>query len=416
MLYKIKEDIFNAYVKSNKIKFRKGKFSVSEITHDINAILHMFITSYYFNKLDKKDFIFVKANSEIGDYFYVKSKNNLDNVIEIELNEKELALYNSFKNSDFKEKNKKQFLNLSEIENIFGEIPIKAYKLNIDVFDYEFNYNNDNVNEKFDFSCPYYENFEPYNYKINEKIEKTIEYLKKDKIYDVVFCNDEIIKTINLKKKKDFEIKIEDFNENNLLSKYIKFSNKYEIKEDLINFYGFKYIKSKDLENCKLVIANNELEIAGIVLLEKPIKEQDYIPDGIGYFIDFVEVSKHFYGNKLGVKLVEEAINYAKKNKLVLFRTSPSELGKKYIKDNITEMGIKNNIPLVAENERFLILEYFKNNKNIEKKEHFNNVNKILKLAREKYSNNLENKTIIKQIIDSALDNNIKRNFKNGIQ
>lgn len=158
------------------------------------------------------------------------------------------------------------------------------------------------------------------------------------------------------------------------------------------------------------------MEIAGIVLLENPIKEQDYIPDGIGYFIDFVEVSKHFYGNKLGVKLVEEAINYAKKNKLVLFRTSPSELGKKYIKDNITEMGIKNNIPLVAENERFLILEYFKNNKNIEKKEHFNNVNKILKLAREKYSNNLENKTIIKQIIDSALDNNIKRNFKNGIQ
>jgi GNAT superfamily N-acetyltransferase len=416
MLYKIKEDIFNAYLKSNNIKFRKGKFSVSEITHDINAILHMFINSYYFDNFDKKDFVFGKANSEIGDYFYIKSKNNIDDLIEIELNEKQLELYNISKNNEFKD-NKKNFLNLSEIKSIFGEIPIKAYKINIDVFDYEFNYNNDNVNEKFDFSCPYHNKFEPCNIQINEKIEKAINFLKKNKIYEIVFCEDELIKTINLKKRKDFEVRIEDFNENNSLSKYIKFSNEYEIKEDLINFYGFKYIKSKDLQDCKLVIANNDLEIAGILLLDKPIKEQNYIPEGVAYFIDFVEVSKHFYGNKLGVRLVEEAINYAKENKLVLFRTSASTLGKKYIKDSITEMGIKNNIPLVAENERFLILEYFSENKNIEKYDHFNNVNKILKLAREKYNNNnLENKTIIKQIINEALDkNDIKRNFKNGI-
>ncbi len=416
MLYKIKEDIFNAYLKSNNIKFRKGKFSVSEITHDINSILHMFLNSYYFDKLDKKDFIFGKSNSEIGDYFYIKAKDE-DNLIKIELNEKELELYKSSKNNEFKDNKNSVFLNLSEIKKIFGEIPVKAYKINIDVFDYEFNYNNDNVNEKFDFSCPYYNKFDPCSIQINEKIEKTINLLKKDKIYEIVFCKDEILKTINLKKKKDFEIKIEDFNENNSLSKYIKFSNEYEIKEDLINFYGFKYIKSKDLQDCKLIIANNDLEIAGIVLLDKPIKEQNYIPEDVAYFIDFVEVSKHFYGHKLGIKLVEEAINYAKENKLILFRTSPSDLGKKYIKDSITEMGIKNNIPLVAENERYLILEYFYNNKNIEKNLHFDNVNKILKLARDKYNNdNLENKQIIKKIINEVLDkNDIKRNLKNGV-
>ncbi len=173
--------------------------------------------------------------------------------------------------------------------------------------------------------------------------------------------------TINIKKdyNKIIEelIKIDNFY--SLI--FEKINNIKNINEQMNEVNMFSYLDFSYLKNKKFVIAHNENQIAGIAVLnpysnhlpsfkkEKfPIKEKMI-------YNSLIVVSNEFRGRKLGLRLFKEIINYAKENKLIIFRSVSTSEGRSYLKNNIDrEVIYQDQVPIISAKYELEIFERFK--------------------------------------------------------
>jgi predicted GNAT family acetyltransferase len=369
MFEKMKSDIWDAYIEANNINIKK-KFNSSEITHDMNAILFKCLTSYYFeNKFDVK---FVKVEAEKKDYYFIiaaPTKNDEDLIKYKVQDEKEknriLEYYsNNEKNkiSNFRKisiiknlENNMVLLNYEELTDLFKVIPTDLYQKDEDIFKYMYDGYFEGNRKGFPDYYPYDNKKQEVDIVINEKIQRAINLLIEKPEFNILLENDPIKKVLNLKNKHNFEFKTIniDYSKQELCN-YLKFENYSYINNAMKNIYGMKYESQSKNEDYKLIIAHNDFEIAGNLAIADGSKYHKF-KSGMCAYVSHIEVADSFYGNGLGVKLMEKAIQYAEENKLILMRTSPSELGKQYIKDKITDIGIKKDIALVSSNESNII-------------------------------------------------------------
>lgn len=433
MFDKVIEDIKYNYIKENNINYKKGDFKIAEITYDVNGILFMFLNSYYFEKLI--DFKFVMDKNENNqDYYYIRSTGSKfsDELIRFDLSIEELNVVKDFYEKEnlsaFKNLSLKNtfttgegVFNLSEIIEIFNVIPLKAYQNKIDVFKnedsqyYETYYEEDDIDECKGFSPSYRKDFKEVNVKTNEKMLKTIEKLREDPCYSIIFELDNVKKLINLKNRTDFDFKLVDVIENDdiEIKKLSKLSEEYSVKNDLSEFYGLKYYPMARDDNFKAIVAYNKLELAGILSLVGPYEEN--IRKDSCFYLSYISVGQHFYGNNLGVRLAEKAIDYAIENKKVLFRTTPSKFGTRYIKDKITQMSLDKKFPLVSVEERNLSMLYLSKIKHLNNEDTYEKVFELLNYARNKYSQeDLDCFTISNKVIEDfeKLEKKVNYSFK----
>ena len=438
MFDNIFEDIKYTYIKENNIDYKHGNINISEITHDVNAVLFTFLTSYYFENLIDYKFVMDK-NENNQDYYYIRSPGSKfsDELIRFDLSVEEFNVVkdfyekenlNAFKNLSLKNTftTGEGVFNLSEIIEIFNIVPLKAYQNKIDVFknedsqSYETYYEEDDfeedaLDEYKGFAPSYRKDFKEVQVKINEKILKTIEKLMENPYYAVIFEVDTVKKLINLKNRIDFDFKLVDVVESNdiEITKLSKLSEEYSAKNDLSEFYGLKYYPMARDDNFKAIVAYNKLELAGILSLVEPYEEN--IRKDSCFYLSYISVGHHFYGNNLGVKLAEKAVDYAIENKKVLFRTTPSKFGTRYIKDKITKMSLDKNFPLVSVEERTLSMLFLSKIKHLNDEETYEKVFELLNYARSKYSQeDLDCFTTSNKVIDDfeKLKNKVNYSFK----
>lgn len=434
MYSKIKNSICQAYLKSNKINLKKTDISCSEITHDINSILFQSLKSYYFEDLFK-DAEFVKSPSDEGDYYYIAGSplNNRDTIhIDYYFKDKEELLliidkqkknriyhFNIDRIDDHIEKG---YIRLSTLEyNKFVENKDVAYLKQVyDIFSEQYEYSNDSVLKFLPLDAPYSNKRYIESIKNNDRINKTLELLKKDKIFQLLFENDPLKKIINMKNKKDFSfslIEIDNYNyeqesPDKILGNFVLFEDYHDLNSTLLNVYALNYyVKSSD-KKYDLIVCHNNHEICGVSSLIDAKQYDSTIEENVAKYVSFIEVSKPYYGNKLGIKLMEEAIRIAEKNDLILFRTSSSPNGEKYIKEKIDQLSLTSNVNVVSEYERFAVNKLLslslkdKKTLNIE-------VKKLLKDIRSKYSeNDLYNSEIQNKILKDINDSYPKRTTK----
>ncbi len=418
MFDKIKTEILDTYIKVNNIKFKKGKFDLTELSHDVNSIFYKFISSPYFeNNFEPK---LIKINGEDIDYYMIiaiDDKYNSDNYIEYDIKDdndrKNIIEYFSNKDQNLFSKISLKTglesgtlrLRYDDAKNIIGKDDLRIYSRNIDVLSNFYNPYDDDGFPGFPYSAPYNGKKEVIEINYNDKINKTIEKLKENKIFDVIFSDDEVVKLLSVKNRKEFDfklLKIENSKEE--VAEYLKFEESYNLNSALKNIYGMKYFSQSRDKNYNLIIAHNEFEIAGTLAMIDGKTYHD-IPKNLCSYVSYIEAGTPFFGNKLGLRLMEKAIKHAKENDLMIIRTSSSENGKQYIKDKITEMGIKENIPLISESERDIIIPIMINLKNNKKDEIKKAVIEALTYIREhikeedlRYSS--KNINIIKMITD----------------
>lgn len=216
---------------------------------------------------------------------------------------------------------------------------------------------------------------------IAKDYHKVIEELVKiDNFYSLIFEKDKIKQNINLSKKYDLKFSIID-SKNNFFEEIIKKYNKSiipvnfdeqinnikYINEQMNEINMFSYLDFSYLKNKKFVIAHNENQIAGIAVLnpysnhlpsfkkEKfPIKEKMI-------YNSLIVVSNEFRGRKLGLRLFKEIINYAKENKLIIFRSVSTSEGRSYLKNNIDrEVIYQDQVPIISAKYELEIFERFK--------------------------------------------------------
>lgn len=281
------------------------------------------------------------------------------------------------------------------------------------------------------------------------------ELIKIDNFYSLIFEKDKIKQNINLSKKYDLKFSIVDSNNDffkELIEKYnksiipVNFDRKDDsirnINEQMNEINMFSYLDFSYLKNRKFIIAHNENQIAGIAVLNSysnhlhsfkkekfPIKEKMI-------YNSLIVVSNEFRGRKLGLRLFKEIINYAKENKLIIFRSISTSDGRSYLKNSIDrEVIYEDQVPIISAKYELEIFERFKSifsNVNIEDYKYgdlyknlartFNIINSQIYNLEKKYLSidnikdfvkDLELEIEAKEIIKNAKFELMKNNLKN---
>lgn len=395
---KVLEDIFNSY----KEEMNENNLLSLNDLNSINKIFYKYLKSYYFENL--YDSTILKINSEGYLYPLLINNSEIDNSFSISGKVgKWDEIINCLKKPELLEK-----LDKFKIYDIQKFINYK--KLNNEVWEL-FNYNKED--QLFTDSIV-----------LDELENNVINSLKKlNDFYSIIFENNEIKKSLNLKNKKEFKIKVIDLkkdgynNINSVLEKFNRIPCE-NIKNLLLENYGFKFIKNV-LNTKKLVIAHNQFEISGIIVVDNSyaLKRLEIIDfDKFDYNCG-ITVGKSFRGYSLGIKMFEFLANNVKENNNILLNSQATTIGDKYIKNKLSNF-IKNNkdksIVMLDEDEKdnfgYRLIEIlFKNkslliddlnNKLISQKElDYNSAKNFLNEYINKIRNNPENKDdLIKEL------------------
>lgn len=407
---KVIEDIFNSY----KDEMRENNLLSLDDLNSINKIFYKYLKSYYFENL--YDSAILKLNTEGYLYPLLINNSELDNTFSIS---DKLKVWNEI--LDIPES--KDLLDIFKIYDIQKFINYK--KLDNEVWEI-FNYNKED--EIFKDSII-----------LNDLEKNVITKLKKlNSFYSIVFENNEIKKSLNLKNKKDFNFKVIDLKNdghNNIKSVFELF-NKVpceDIKKLLLENYGFKFIKDV-ISTKKLVIAYNKFEISGIIVVDNSyaLKRLEIIDfDKFDYNCG-ITVGKSFRGYSLGIKMFEFLANNVKENNNILLNSQATIIGSKYIKSNLSNF-IKNNkdksIVMLDEDEKdnfgyrlieilfknkSLLIDDLNNNLISQKELHYNYSKELLNKYINKIRQNPENKDEI--IKDLFIELEYKKENKNKIK
>lgn len=395
---KVLEDIFNSY----KEEMNENNLLSLNDLNSINKIFYKYLKSYYFENLYDSTILKINAegylypllinNSEIDNSFSISGKvGKWDEIINYLKQPELLEKLDNFKIYDIQ-----KFINYKKLNNEVWEL---------------FNYNKED--QLFTDSIV-----------LDELENNVINSLKKlNDFYSIIFENNEIKKSLNLKNKKEFKIKVIDLkkdgynNINSVLEKFNRIPCE-NIKNLLLENYGFKFIKNV-LNTKKLVIAHNQFEISGIIVVDNSyaLKRLEIIDfDKFDYNCG-ITVGKSFRGYSLGIKMFEFLANNVKENNNILLNSQATTIGDKYIKNKLSNF-IKNNkdksIVMLDEDEKdnfgYRLIEIlFKNkslliddlnNKLISQKElDYNSAKNFLNEYINKIRNNPENKDdLIKEL------------------
>lgn len=227
------------------------------------------------------------------------------------------------------------------------------------------NYHEDNTFSPFlDLGYLKYDDKKPVDYNLQVDPEKLITALKTiDPIYALIYEDSAVKRTLNLINKKELDFTTiyvtndniyEVFAQLHSISHYDKSWNqhqKYQIERtlqsDLKNLNKLSFINFDNNINRTFIIAHNKHQIAGVSCIANYSSFDSYDIENVQdqYFArkymaysSYIAVSSQFRGAGLGVELMKKTFEHAKKNKLVMIRSSSTEDGHDYLKKNIDNL------------------------------------------------------------------------------
>lgn len=423
MYEKLKHEIVAAYIKENNINIKKGKYNVSELTHDVNAIFYKCLNSYYFENHTKNEFVKC-IDSNKNDYYYVvtlPNAKNKKNKIKHKIKDHELpafeqyweensrSAFNRIANSRALE-TKSITMSIASALEVIKEIPIDEYPIISDIFAKEYDMHNEDKLKKFPIYCPYNEKRDITEVEYNQKIQNTIDMLKQDPVFSVLLTDDPIQQILNLKNKNNIEFKKVECTEKSSLkvSELFKLENRSNMMSTLMNHYSLNYFPQNTDKEYIAIVAHNDFEIAGMTSLVDASTYNKF-PKNMVYYVSYIEVSEQYYGRQLGIELMMQAIEHARKNDLILLRTPSSENGSTYIKEKINEIAKKSDVILVSEYEKepaYRVIEKYKDKgKDVVKEK----LAHVLNFVRENYDDVKLNRSSVLSEIVKYIDNMDKK-------
>ena len=386
MYEKLKNDIVATYIKENNINMKKGKYNVSELTHDVNAIFFKCLDSYYFENHTKNEFV-KSIDSNQNDYYYVvtlPNAKNKKNKIKHHITDNEMAFFEDYltsntQNAFSKISNKRALetksitLSIDEAVKILPTIKLEEYPVVSDIFSPEYDMMTDEPLKHFPVEAPYDNKREAIQIELNPKINKTIDRLKEDPIFNMLLTEDAVQQLLILKNKNNIEFKQTEAGLYNTdsVTNILKFENSSYSMSTLMHHYSLNYFPQNRDDNYTAIVAHNDFEIAGIISLIDSKKYND-LPDNFAKDVSFVEVSEQYYGRQLGIQLMKQAIEHAKQEGLILFMTSYSDNGSTYIQQKINELAKTSGVIIVSSAEKetaFKVINKYKSKSTPEIKE-----------------------------------------------
>lgn len=414
MYEKLKHEIVAAYIKENNINMKKGKYNVSELTHDVNAIFFKCLNSYYFENHTKNEFVKC-IDSNKNDYYYVVTLPNIKNKknkIKHNIKDHELPIFEKYweehSSSAFNRisnnralETKSMTMSVANAIKVLKEIPIDEYPIISDIFSNEYDMYNEEKLKKFPIDSPYDEKRKITEIDENQKIQRTIDILKQETVFNMLLTDDPIQQMLHLKNKNDINFKKVECNRDSFVevSELLKLENHYSSMNTLMNHYSLNYFPQNKDKEYTAIVAHNDFEIAGITSIIDASIFHEYPKNTVSY-VSYIEVSEQYYGRQLGIKLMLQAIEHAKEHDLILFRTPSSENGSTYIKDKINELARTSDVILVSEYERepaFRVMEKYKTKSKAEIKE---KMSEVLSFVRNNYDElHLNRSSVLSKII-----------------
>lgn len=211
-----------------------------------------------------------------------------------------------------------------------------------------------------------YDDKDPVDYNIKVDSEKLIAALKEiDPIYSLIYEDSPIKKQLNIINKKELEFKTikttseniyEIFSQLHTIGHYEKNWNKHQryqiessLQDDLKKLNKLSFVNFDGNINRTFIIAYNKNQIAGLSCIatysrfdeySKEDKDQYFARPKMAYS-SYIAVASQFRGNGLGVELMKKTIDYATTNKMVLLRSSSTNEGHSYMKENIDNIVLK---------------------------------------------------------------------------
>lgn len=400
MYEKLKHEIVATYIKENNINMKKGKYNVSELTHDVNAIFFKCLESYYFENHTKNEFV-KSIDSNQNDYYYVvtlPNAKNKKNKIKHNITDAELDFFKEYltshnQNAFSKISNKRALetksitLSIDEAIKILPTIKLEEYPVISDIFSPEYDMMTDEPLKHFPIEAPYGNKRESVYIEINQKINKTLNCLKEHPIFNMLLTEDPVQQLLNLKNKNNIEFKQLDaglYNTDNITN-ILKFENKSYSMSTLMNHYSLNYFPQNRDDNYTAIVAHNDFEIAGIISLIDSKKYHD-LPDNFAKDVSFVEVSEQYYGRQIGIQLMKKAIEHAKQEDLILFMTSYSDNGSTYIQQKINELAKTSGVIIVSSSEKETAFKVINKNKSKSISEIRDKISDVLNYTRTNYN------------------------------
>lgn len=394
---------------------KKGKYNVSELTHDVNAIFFKCLESYYFESHTKNAFV-KSIDSNQNDYYYVvtlPNAKNKKNKIKHHITHDEMAFFEQYlestaKNAFSKIANKKALetksitLSIDEALKILPVIKLEEYPVVSDIFSPEYDMMTDEHLKHFPVESPYDNKREAVEIEFNQKINKTLDRLKEDPTFNMLLTEDPVQQLLNLKNKNNLEFKQTEAGvyNTNTITDILKFENSSYSLSTLMNHYSLNYFPQNRDNNYTAIVAHNDFEIAGIISLIDSKKYYD-IPENFAKDVSFVEVAEQYYGRQLGIQLMKQAIEHAKQEGLILFMTSYSDNGSTYIQQKINELAKTSGVIIVSSSEKETALKVIKKNKSKSIPEIRDRLADVLNYTRTHYNENeLNNYSIQGEVIN----------------
>jgi GNAT superfamily N-acetyltransferase len=179
-------------------------------------------------------------------------------------------------------------------------------------------------------------------------------------LYPILFEENDLKQNLIVKSKQDLDFEIVPFE---ALDKYLETTYKIQKTQDIYTSlnknYDLRYlVKESKPKNTNgfAVVARNELEIAGIAMVDSSVVVDKAIShlgetakDMAAKFlkVSSVMVSHNYRGQGLGVRLFEQIINEASKKDFVVIRSEASELGRNFLKKNIDTLAESKHVPVI---------------------------------------------------------------------
>lgn len=399
MYEKLKSEIIDTYIQENNINMKKGKYNVSELTHDVNAIFFKCLESYYFENHTKNEFVKSIDDNE-NDYYYVvtlPNAKNRKNKIKHKIQDNELAFFEQYlmggSKSGFEKLSNQRTMetrivtmDIANALKVLETIPLSEYPVVSDIFSNEYSSYTEEHLKHFPIESPYSGKREIVEIENTQKMSKTIDALKKDPVFNMLLTDDPVQQMLNLKNKNNIEFKKVEATRSNHkdITSLLQFEWGYHVMSTLMNHYSLNYFSQNNDENYTAIVAHNDFEIAGITSI---IDSSTYhkFPKNLAAYVSYIEVAEQYYGRKLGIQLMMEAIKHAQENDLILFRTPSSPNGETYIKEKINQIAKTSNVILISEYERDIAFKIIEKNidqpKEILKKE----LSDVLNFVRNNY-------------------------------
>jgi hypothetical protein len=402
MYEKLKHEIVATYIKENNINMKKGKYNVSELTHDVNAIFFKCLESYYFENHTKNAFV-KSIDSNQNDYYYVvtlPNAKNKKNKIKHHITNDEMAFFEEYlasntQNAFSKISNKRALetksitLSIADALNILPTIKLEEYPVVSDIFSNEYDMMTDEPLKHFPVEAPYDNKREAAVIEINPKMTKTIVRLKEDSTFNMLLTEDPVQQLLILKNKNNLEFKQTEAGLYNTdaVTNMLKFENSSYSMSTLMHHYSLNYFPQNRDANYTAIVAHNDFEIAGMISLIDS-KTYNDLPDNFAKDVSFVEVAEQYYGRQLGIQLMKQAIEHAKQEDLMLFMTSYSDNGSTYIQQKINELAKTSGVIIVSSSEKETAFKVIERNKSKSKNEIKERLSDVLNHVRTHYNEN----------------------------